>query len=249
MATTVIGTGLLARAFSGAKFATDCVVIASGVSNSSERRQSEFEREARLVHRSILENIDQRILYFSTCSILQQVGTPYTHHKMEMEALVTKMAPVFHIFRLPQVVGLARNTTLVSHFVAGIIGERKIQLQRDAYRNLLGVTDVVRLVSHLASGSIGLNSIQHLAAAHSVSVVEILNSISELIGIAPHVELVEGGERYEIPIEFLRHNFDADDEVMKREYWLSVLKKYVPEICTNIMRSRTSCCINDVSAS
>ena len=113
----VVGNGLIARSFCNAKFSSDTVVVASGVSNSGESRHSEFSRERRLILDTIAAHSDSTIVYFSTTSLLSKIQTPYVNHKIEMEQLVGSMAKSFYIFRLPQVVGLVRNNTLVSYFV------------------------------------------------------------------------------------------------------------------------------------
>ena len=52
----IIGNGLLAKSFSGLGFSADCLILASGVSNSAEQRASEFRREFELVRNQIEDN-------------------------------------------------------------------------------------------------------------------------------------------------------------------------------------------------
>ena len=238
--TTIIGSGLLARSFSKITFSRDCLVLAAGVSNSSEQRDSEFRREAEVVEAAIRKFPSSRVIYFSTCSILQKDQTPYILHKLAMESLVAALSSSFHIFRLPQVVGATRNMTLVSYLVESVLRGRRVLVQAHARRNLVDVNDVNRLIHHLIEHDIGRNSIQTLAAAHSVHVREVLEEIGELLQIAPICDVVDAGESYDIQIDFVKTHFGHGDPLMKTDYWQSVLRKNVSIIASKI-RSTTIC--------
>lgn len=232
--TTIIGSGLLARSFSKITFSRDCLVLAAGVSNSNEHRASEFRREAEIVEAAIRKHPSSRVIYFSSCSILQTNQTPYIRHKLEMESLVAAASSSFHIYRLPQVVGPTRNLTLVSYLVESLLQGRCVKVQSRAKRNLLDVNDVSRLIHHLVEHDIGRNSIQALAAAHSVYVCDVLQRIGEVLDIPPIFDVVDAGESYDISIDFVRTHFGLDDPLMEKDYWRAVLQKHVPTIASKI---------------
>lgn len=236
--TTVIGSGLLAKTFVATAFSRNCLVLASGVSNSNEHRDAEFRREAETVEAAMRAHPTSRVIYFSTCSILQKSQTPYIRHKLEMEARVAAAASSFHIYRLPQVVGPTRNLTLVSYFVESLLQRRRVAVQRHAKRNLVDVGDVSRLIHHLVEHDIGLNSTQSLASAHSVQVADVLKAIGELLDIEPIFDVINAGESYDISTDFLNRYFGSADPLMKKDYWRAVLQKHVPAIASKI-RSAT----------
>ena len=64
----VIGNGLLGKSMSLFVDHDDVLIFASGVSNSKENRPSEYEREFNLLHKFL--GTEQKIIYFSTCSVL-----------------------------------------------------------------------------------------------------------------------------------------------------------------------------------
>jgi len=227
---TVIGSGMLARSFATTAFARNCLVLASGVSNSNEQEISEFKREADIVAAAIHAHPSSRVIYFSTCSILQQGQTPYIRHKLDMEALVAAAASSFHIYRLPQVVGVTRNLTLVSYLVESLLQRRCVTVQGRARRNLVDVDDVSRLIRYLVDYDIGRNSIQNLAAAYSTHVGDVLGAIAELLDIDPIFDVADTGQGYDISTDFVRKHFGSDDALMKPDYWQSVLRKHVPAI-------------------
>ena len=246
--TKVIGGGLLARSMSQLPFSRDCLVLASGVADSGEQRLSAFEREVDVVRTSIRAHPESRALYFSTCSVVQQRQTPYTRHKLNMESIVAAEASSFQIYRLPQVVGVTRNLTLVSYFVDALLRRRRLTVQSLARRNLLGASDVGRLVHHLVENDVEPNTVRSLVSARSVPVLEILQAVADLLGVRPAFDLVHDGENSEVSDDFVRRHFGHADPVLDDAYWHSVLKKYVPLIAAQTTGA-TPCAAKAVSAS
>lgn len=64
----------------------DRIYFASGVSNSSETRESAYQREKNL----LLSHwpTDKKLVYFGSLCIFYAPNTRYAEHKMDMEALV-----------------------------------------------------------------------------------------------------------------------------------------------------------------
>jgi hypothetical protein len=63
-----------------------------------------------------------------------------------------------------------------------------------------------------------------------VPVLDILRSVAEILGVEPSFDLVQAGENYEFPADYVRERFGADDPVLADDYWSSVLRRYVPLI-------------------
>ncbi|MEJ2497376.1 MAG: NAD(P)-dependent oxidoreductase, partial [Sulfurovaceae bacterium] len=84
----IIGNGMLAHEFSDYKDDNDIIIFASGVSNSGETRESEFEREKELLTKTIDNISSEKIIYFSTCAMYDKyfVNNRYTKHKLHMES-------------------------------------------------------------------------------------------------------------------------------------------------------------------
>jgi hypothetical protein len=224
----LIGNGLLARSFLNSQLPEDCVIIASGVSNSLEQRACEFEREANLIQDTIQKNPEVKIVYFSTTSVLQLHKTPYTKHKLAMEGLIAAGAKYFHIFRLPQLVGIVKNSTLISFFVESIIQGRKLSLQSQAKRNLVDVEDFVRLAKFLIENNIEQNRIMTVAGRYNVSVLEIVDEIAAILNKEILFEIIEGGEGISLDIGLLESYIRLNDPILFPDYWKAVLRKYVP---------------------
>ena len=223
----VIGGGLLAKSFSGLGFSADCLILASGVSNSAEQRASEFRREFELVRNQIEDNPMLPVVYFSTCSVYQKKQTPYTRHKLEMEEYVSKHADSFYIYRLPQVVGVVKNLTLISYLVNAVLDGETVTVQKYAKRNLLDIKDVVRLSHYLIENKIGCNTIQNLASIAAVPIADILSEVSSILGVSARSNVVELGESYDISVDFIIEQFGKADPVLSDNYWTQVLRSYV----------------------
>ena len=72
----------------------EVIFFASGVSNSSEISEKEFNREENLIHKILGDNPQKQFVYFSTCSIYDSSknGSPYVLHKLKMEQIIINKA-------------------------------------------------------------------------------------------------------------------------------------------------------------
>lgn len=90
------------------------VFFASGVSNSAETRESEYQREKDLL---LEQPRDKRLVYFGSLSIFytpQEEWNRYTRHKKEMEELVMKEFPSYCIVRLGNIAWGHNPNTLIN---------------------------------------------------------------------------------------------------------------------------------------
>lgn len=90
----------------------DFTFFASGVSNSSEIREEQFNRERDLL---IQQSRDKRLVYFSTLSIYYK-STKYTIHKRSMEWLVKSEFTDYCIVRLGNLTWGSNPTTIINYF-------------------------------------------------------------------------------------------------------------------------------------
>lgn len=236
----ILGAGLIAKSLSHVDFGRPTLVLASGVSNSLETRPEAFKREADLVEESITNHRNLHVVYCSTCSVDSGVQTPYIVHKLQMEEQVLSKAISCHVFRLPQVVGLVRNRTLVSYFVESILRNRVLKVQTRATRNLLDVHDFARVASLAVHRNAGAGVAQNIASSMQVPVIDIVDHITQLLGRPARIERVDAGYRQVIDTEFLQRLLPADDPLFDPEYWRRVLQHYVPLIAADFANAEMS---------
>jgi hypothetical protein len=227
---SVLGKGLLGQAFCAAYPDSERVIIAAGVSNSLETDLSEFRREETLVKKAI--DTGKELAYFSTCSLLGAKATPYTEHKARMEELIGSNAVGFSIFRLPQVVGVVRNNTLVSFFIGKLVASDTLRIQESALRYLIAVEDVVRLAGSLWDSGLSRNKTVNIAPSHAISALLIARTLKAMLGSSSRIETIPGGDSYQAPTPELSALLEPSDPILSERYAESVLARYAHKIAS-----------------
>jgi nucleoside-diphosphate-sugar epimerase len=190
----VIGNGLLARGFARFASAGDIVIFASGVSNSREVDTAAFAREEQLLADAIERYPLSRLVYFSTCSVLDadRGATPYVLHKRSLEERLRSL-PRSTVFRLPQVVGETRNPHTLTNYLAGRIRTgQSFDLWPDARRNLVDIDDVVKAAEHFMAND-PPGTLRHLSNSVTVSVLDVVQALEGIIGRRASYRIVDGG--------------------------------------------------------
>ena len=180
----IIGNGMLATAFSYYKDNEQVVIFASGVSNSREVRDSEFNREYELLKNIILLNKDKILVYFSTISMYDpnSNNSPYVMHKIRMENYISSSCNKYHIFRISQIIGRANNSTLINFLLDHIANSKNFELWAGMTRNLIALDDVVKIVKHLIDNKIHLNQIVNLANPSNILVLDLVKILETALG-------------------------------------------------------------------
>ena len=201
----IIGNGMLANSLR--PFDEENIIIfASGVSNSLETKDSEFEREILLLRSTVEKFPNKKLIYFSTCSIydLSKVESPYVMHKLKVEEIISKICPQYTIFRVGNAVGSGGNpNTLINFLENSIRNGQVISLHNKARRVLIGVDDIANLVSqNLESFE---NKIVNVVYPHQFQLIEVVSTLEKHLQLKAKYELVDEGSAY---------NMDFD-EIMK----------------------------------
>ena len=199
----IIGSGLLARAFS--RFALDrkdLAIFAAGVSNSGCTDTREFEREKTLLLRSLEGSPDSlQFVYFSTCSVddPESNNSPYVRHKLAMEELV-RSTPGHVILRLPQVAGRTPNPhTLLNYLHARIARGERFTVWSRARRNIIDCDDVCMVaVVMLKSGLRGATV--NVANTRDYAMSEIVSSLERISDGHAIYDIAERGASYPIDV-------------------------------------------------
>lgn len=112
----------------------DRLYFASGVSNSGETREAEYEREI-----DLLADVDSggaHLVYFSSLSVLFGPNTRYTEHKRQMELLVRRWYPLHAIVRIGNITWGTNPYTLINHLRARHAAGLPLDVQ-DVYRYVI----------------------------------------------------------------------------------------------------------------
>ena len=224
----LIGRGLIAKSFADMADRSDVTIFASGVSNSLEVRESEFERERQLLLAECLKN-PGLIVYFGTASIYDKAerARAYVRHKLAMEELVTARSAGFIVVRLPQVVGRSANgNTLIEFFRTRILSGEPFQVWSHARRRLIDIDDVGTICRHVIANGHARNSAIDLVPSVSIPAAEIVSELEGILGRIANCTFVPRGGDLEVDTRKMEDltrqvglKFDAD-------YPRALIRKY-----------------------
>ena len=222
----IVGRGLLGESLS--KLSHENVILfASGVSNSKQENESEFERETNLLIKT-LDGTDQRhFYYFSTCSIFDEslAESAYIAHKKRMEAIVLS-GPTGRVIRLPNIVGPTGNpANLVNYLKHSIKRANPIKIQRHATRYLLGVDEMNLLLQDVVNNR-GQQKIISLVPPKNIKVTSIVSIIESILGTQANLELVEGGTPYEVDFSDTMYHASRLGFEFGQMYYENTLEKW-----------------------
>jgi len=198
----VIGSGLIGTAFKSYINNDDILIFASGVSNSKNEVQSNFDRELNLVNAQ--EGFKGLFVYFSTTSIedVELINSKYIKHKLCIEKIVKTKFENHLIVRLPNVVGDSKNNaTLVNFFRHCIINNIQFSVQKNAYRYLVDIKDVFTNVDNVIKSGEHLNRVATLITNKKISVRDIVVNIEDELNKKGNYELIEGGSNYNLQLD------------------------------------------------
>ena len=140
----VIGNGDLASVLPDSKF----TFFASGVSNSSETRYSEFDRE---IHLLLEQSREAHIVYFSTLALFYS-NTPYTQHKRDMEVIIKSSFRNYTIIRIGNITWGDNPHTLINYLKTHSNAEI-----RDEYRYIVDKDEFLHWINLIPDWSCEMN--------------------------------------------------------------------------------------------
>ena len=173
----IVGNGMISNKFKlYSNLLEDVIIFASGVSDSNENNPENFIREKELLLKTIEENKDKKIIYFSSV-LVNFSEKAYYKHKLEMEKIIESNSISHIIYRLPQIVGGDGNkNNIVNYIKNSIIKQNPISIYVDAERALLDVDDLIQFI--LFSFNLINNEVVILSQIEKIFVTELYDMIS-----------------------------------------------------------------------
>lgn len=191
----VIGNGLLAKTFNEYIDNEQIIIFASGVSNSNEENSKAFIREKELLEKTIKNNKSKTLIYFSSCDVIysNKLNKKYYFHKLEMEDIIKKQSIKYFIFRLPQLIGQSNNkNSLMNFLIDSIVNKKEIQVWENAYKNLVDVNDVKKMVEYILK-ECDKNQVINLINKDYYSIKNIIDVLEEKLSVSANIKLVKKG--------------------------------------------------------
>ena len=221
----IIGTGLIANALKNID-THDTLYFASGVSNSLETRDSEFEREFSLLKTTYEQHKEKKFVYFSTLSIHDQSkqNSPYVIYKKNIEEYIRNNVENYLILRIGNIVGRGGNpNTLFNFLKTQISGKNQFALHLKARRLLLDIDDISKfLESHCLQVP---NKVINFSFPYNFDLKEIIGAIEKETRQKACYSEVNEGDFYKV---------DFEDEILSffsgispEEYLETLTRKYI----------------------
>lgn len=180
----IIGTGLIANAFSEGNFDhTNFIIFASGVSNSKEERKEEYSRELSLLIDTLNDNQDKKLIYFSSCNIASANNSVYLQQKELIEEYIKRNVSNYLILRLPNVVGRSTNRfQLLNYFYFTLLEQKDLTAKVNYVRHLLDVNDLPKIMKLLTALQVK-DSILNVAFNNGTKIKGLIEILEEAVGL------------------------------------------------------------------
>lgn len=147
----IIGHGDIAKALQGMD-RDDRIYFASGVSNSQETKESEYQMEADLLFN---QDRSKHLIYFSSLCIFYS-DNRYAHHKKDMENFVKWWFPKHTILRMGNITWGKNPHTLINFIRNRIRNRESIEIQ-DVYRYVLEKDEFIHWIGLIPDFSCEMN--------------------------------------------------------------------------------------------
>ncbi len=194
----ITGSGQLAKIFNNFSSENSLVIFASGVSNSNCKDQKEYEREKQLLLKTLNENHNKKFIYFSSCALSSQnyQKNEYYNHKDSMEKIIKEYSNSYYIFRVPQLFGeLKKHKTLINFLYESIKNEQVFQVYDEAYRYVIEIDDVRKIVEGYLKYS-RPNITIDISNTYRYKVLDIVTIFEGLLGKKAHYETIDKEDKY-----------------------------------------------------
>ncbi|MFJ8477142.1 NAD-dependent epimerase/dehydratase family protein [Kitasatospora sp. NPDC094011] len=216
----IIGNGFIARSLQPiAEKYPDTVVLAAGVSWASGTAAADFDREARLLHRTAADcrRTGRRLLFFSTAAtgmygLVDGPGredlpvvpcTPYGVHKLALEEQLRDSRADHLVLRLGHLVGPGQPAHQLLPTLVRQIRDGDVRIHRGAARDLIDVADVITVVDRLLAQDLS-GEIVNVASGEAVPVELIVDRLELGLGCTARRHYQDAGTHHVIAIDKLR---------------------------------------------
>ena len=182
----IIGSGLMAIACNGID-REDVLFFASGVSDSSEKDDREFQREENMLFTNIEKYHNKVFIYFGAIG----GGELYLRHKYKMQSIILQKTNNFIILNLSQVVGHGGNAnTLFNAFRKSLLKGEEIKVYRDCFRSLIDIDDVMMILDSLIE--LKYYGVHNFYGIESLPVDLIVQLMAESLGVKARMVMTAG---------------------------------------------------------
>lgn len=145
----IVGHGDLASALTDR---SDLIYFASGVSNSSETRESEYQREIALLYK---QDRSMHLVYFSSLCVFYS-DSRYARHKRTVESIVKSIFHPYTIVRVGNITWGNNPHTLIN-FIRNQIRRGEMPNIQDVYRYIVDLDEFRYWINQIPPWSCEMN--------------------------------------------------------------------------------------------
>ena len=139
----IIGKGDIAKILNDRK---EAIFFASGVSNSNETNESEYEREKKLLS---IQDKTKCIFYFSSISIDDSTKhTRYIKHKIEMEWIIKSTFSNYNIIRIGNIMWGNNPNTFINYINNKVKNSEPVVI-KDEFKYIINKEELLLLTDNL----------------------------------------------------------------------------------------------------
>ena len=228
----IVGAGMMAKAVESIDNAS-CLYFCSGVSNSNEVDDLNYEKEVQLIAQFYGTN--QKLIYFSSYFVNfdSYLSRKYYRHKLKIEKLIQDNFSNYLIFRLPQVVGFSKNKNTLTNFLYNsILSNSTIEVFKNAKRNVVDIDDVVKVINYVNCKHLFKNQVINLVGSKNYDIEEIISVFEQVTKkVARKKESVNKEPEFEISLSdqiilvYQLLNIKFDDLYLQK-----LIEKYYTEV-------------------
>lgn len=226
----VIGSGAIAERFRHLDIQYETLVFAPNSENSQQISSTQIEEDLNEIRQLISLNPSAKIVYFSSCSILDPTlaASTYIIYKKSIEALIEELASSYLIVRLPQVVSRqSAESNLSRYIIERVLSGEPFEIWSGAKRNFIDLDDVFEIVREVLQNQKHSNQIVNVANPNSVSVIEFVRTVESVFGLEANCQVIDKSSQYDIdvsPISDIIGNLkiNFDDSYL----WRTISKYY-----------------------
>jgi len=224
----VIGNGLLANTFRKYEDSDSIIIFASGVSNSKEINKSEFKREFDLLKTMLVFKETKKIIYFSTCSVLDISLTKsnYVKHKKNIEGFIISNFKYYLILRIPNIVSNNKNlNTSFNFFKNKLLNNDEIICNKYATRYYIDIDDLEKTLPIFIETYV--NQSINICFTNKETVINFILKMGKEMKINPKINLVNNGIDYTIDNSVFISETNKMNYSIGEDYNDKIIKKYI----------------------
>jgi len=224
----VIGNGLLANTFRKYEDSDSIIIFASGVSNSKEINKSEFKREFDLLKTMLVFKETKKIIYFSTCSVLDISLTKsnYVKHKKNIEGFIMSNFKYYLILRIPNIVSNNKNlNTSFNFFKNKLLNNDEIICDKYATRYYIDIDDLEKTLPIFIETYV--NQSINICFTNKETVINFILKMGKEMKINPKINLVNNGIDYTIDNSVFISETNKMNYSIGEDYNDKIIKKYI----------------------